>query len=349
MDFKLILEFTKTLDVLYVEYDEILRENNQLLFNTLFSNIDVTPDTKEAFEMYQKYFQENQKYYDLVITDIDMPHINGLELSKKIYSLNKDQSIIITAENKSEHLLSAIEMGISSFLLKPLDIKKMSKVFYQVCQNIYYRNFVLLEYPKIEEQNIRLIAENSRLNDKIKNLEHKSIKNIIATESKDESTDLVTNNDGHDYFMNQVAELVTRDLHELVELHSEMDKILVDILMSEFEDDILEYNIPLLSECFKSYSSILSFYTFFDNLSVNMSTFSQVLNIKFLVKDREQYSNIFTLLESFLFVLSSWQNELATCDHSKIDYYNSSIINDMITIGNMWSMKSVEKEEMEFF
>ncbi len=349
MDLKLVLEFTQKLEILYVEDNKALRENTQLLFSNLFAKVDVAEDGKHGVAVYQQYFEDNQKYYDLVVTDINMPHMNGLEMSREIYNLNDEQAIIIiTAHNEIEYLLEAIDMGVSSFLLKPLDMKKMAKVFYKVCQHVYDHKFVLTYYNEMEDINLKLLNENNKLKDRVKELEEISEPKVIQLKS--ESIKAVENK-SNECFMNQIADLVSSDLAELVELNSEMDKVLVNILMGSFDRADLDKNLSLLSVYFDQYSSVLSFYTFFDDLSKNMATFSKTLNIESLVNDKEQYLNIFTLLESFLFVLKSWQNELATCDHSKIDYYNSSIINDMTTIGNMWSMETIKEEEaeIEFF
>ena len=313
MDLKPTLKFTNNLDVLYIDDNKILRESTQLLLGNFFSKVDVAKDGKEGLEIYKQYFQDHQKYYDLIISDIDMPRLNGLEMIKEIYKLNEEQPIIIvTASNDVDHFLEAINLGISNFMLKPFGMKKISKVLHRVCQSIYDRKFVLEHYY--------------HKNDSV----------------------LSKGNGGHDYFMSQVEDLVSRDLAELVQLHGEMDKVLANILMKDFDIPILKSNLPKLSAYFNQYASVLSFYTFFDDLSKNMSVFSETLDVDLLAEQEDQHEDIFTLLESFLFVLKSWQNELATCDHSKIDYYNSSIINDMETISNMCRQR-VREGEVEFF
>ncbi len=313
MDLKSTLKFTESLEVLYVEDNKILRESSELLLGNFFAKVDVAEDGKQGLELYKNYFRDNQRYYDLIITDINMPNLDGLKMSKEIYKLHKEQEIIIvTAHDTIEYFLEAINIGCSSFLLKPLSKKKMAKIFYKVGQNIYNHKFVL---------------------------EHDY--NHYRTK-----TSALVNDMSNDYFMGQVEELVDRDLSALVTLYSEMDKIVVNILMNDFDMNILKSNLPKLSTYFNQYALILSFYTFFDGLSRNMLIFSDTIsNIDSLVDKKEKYSDVFALLESFLFVLKSWQTELVTYDHHKIDYYNSSIINDITTISNMWSVNCLKEEE----
>ena len=109
MDLKPTLKFTNNLDVLYIDDNKILRESTQLLLGNFFSKVDVAKDGKEGLEIYKQYFQDHQKYYDLIISDIDMPRLNGLEMIKEIYKLNEEQPIIIvTASNDVDHFLEAI-------------------------------------------------------------------------------------------------------------------------------------------------------------------------------------------------------------------------------------------------
>lgn len=65
----------------------------------------------------------------MVVTDINMPRMNGLEMAKEIRKLDNNIPIVITtAHSESEFLLEAIEIGVSDFLLKPVDIDNLVKV-----------------------------------------------------------------------------------------------------------------------------------------------------------------------------------------------------------------------------
>ena len=63
---------------------------------------------------------------DIVVSDISMPGMSGLEMAKHIKELSPDTPIIIVTAHSDSHLLiGAIEIGVEGFLLKPLDVEKL--------------------------------------------------------------------------------------------------------------------------------------------------------------------------------------------------------------------------------
>ncbi len=76
-------------------------------------------DGQEGLELYKKFEPE------IVITDIEMPKLNGLEMAKKIrkHSLST-QIIIITAYKKPEYLLDAVNLQLVQYLIKPISLEK---------------------------------------------------------------------------------------------------------------------------------------------------------------------------------------------------------------------------------
>ena len=77
-------------------------------------------DGKEALEFI------NTKDIDVVITDIRMPYVDGLELLEIIKQKNKDISVIIvTAHSESNYLLKAIELKADGYILKPLNLQEL--------------------------------------------------------------------------------------------------------------------------------------------------------------------------------------------------------------------------------
>ena len=116
-----ILEL-KDLRLLFVEDDPFTQE---MLKNLLL---------EEVKELYQAYDGEDgwnqfiEYRPDLVITDINMPEMSGLELARKIKTFDETLPIlIISAHDEKEILLEAIDSQIDGYLLKPLDIEKLWK------------------------------------------------------------------------------------------------------------------------------------------------------------------------------------------------------------------------------
>ena len=136
-DFNCVYNVTKTLTILYVEDDKEFQENTSEVFNMLFKTVDTADDGQDGLDKYISYFKENEKHYDLVITDVNMPHLNGIKLTKLIYEINKSQNIIVvSAYNDSETLLEFLNIGIKQYLIKPIHSNKILDVLFEVATQI---------------------------------------------------------------------------------------------------------------------------------------------------------------------------------------------------------------------
>lgn len=158
MQFKNIIQYSQDLNVLYVEDNEDLLKETLLVFENYFDSIDVAINGQRALELYK----ENK--YDLVITDINMPIMDGKTLIKEVHDINLQQDIIVvSAYNNSEQLLELIQLNISNFILKPLDIDQLSSVMYNTCKNIFAKKRMVSYHNDIDQ-------ENHILDDKVKEL-----------------------------------------------------------------------------------------------------------------------------------------------------------------------------------
>lgn len=135
--FEQIYQYTKDLHILYVEDDLNLLKETCDIFEDYFKVIDVAIDGKDGLDKYLIYYKQNLRYYDIVIADINMPKMNGVELTKKIFKINKQQSIvIISAHDEKKYLLEFINLGIEQFLVKPLELDKILTVFFNTSKAI---------------------------------------------------------------------------------------------------------------------------------------------------------------------------------------------------------------------
>jgi len=111
----------KTKTILYVEDDLQLQENILSIFGNFFDNVLVASDGDEAYDIYL----ENQNIIDIIITDINMPNTNGIELCKHIREYQKNLPIvIISAYTNTDYLLDSIDLNILTYITKPFTTQK---------------------------------------------------------------------------------------------------------------------------------------------------------------------------------------------------------------------------------
>jgi phosphoserine phosphatase RsbU/P len=129
-----LIEFSKDINVLYVEDDNHLREDTLRLLSTFFKKIDPAINGQDGLEKYQT------GNYEIVISDLRMPVMDGIEMVKRIKEINDDQIILITsAHDESKYLLELISMGVNNFILKPLDIKRFLLVMEKTVELVRLR------------------------------------------------------------------------------------------------------------------------------------------------------------------------------------------------------------------
>jgi len=136
MDFTQLYQQTKELSVLLVEDHEPTRVSLEEMLQDLFIEVNAFSNGLDALKHYQERLDEN-KPFDLVITDIQMPQMNGVELTKNIKRLTPHQQIIVlSAHTDKEYLLELINTGISYFLTKPFEYDTFLKTLHSVSNKI---------------------------------------------------------------------------------------------------------------------------------------------------------------------------------------------------------------------
>ena len=130
-----ILEYSKKLNVLYVEDDDGVRNSTHNLLKIFFNSVETSVDGQDGLQMYLNNHESNTQY-DLIITDINMPNMNGIEMSREIFKIENSQVIMILSEN-CEYLTAAKELGIRAILTKPVDYKELSYHIFEISKEVH--------------------------------------------------------------------------------------------------------------------------------------------------------------------------------------------------------------------
>lgn len=135
----------KTLNILCADDEDAVLEVYTSLFSLLFLNVYSARDGEEALQIFQ------EQDIDIVLTDYQMPRMDGIVLSKKIRDIDASIPIImVTALESLDMLREAIEINVTSFLKKPFTQESLLSAFNLAVKSVIY------DRDAIKEQKRRL-------------------------------------------------------------------------------------------------------------------------------------------------------------------------------------------------
>lgn len=127
VDLVQLTQQTKKLSAMVVEDEKVANELLSSTFKNFFSSVTSCFNGKEALDSYAKSAP------DVVFVDIIMSEMDGIELARKIREIYPSQIIIvISASNDIEKISESIEVGVNSFIQKPIDTKKIIELLTSV-------------------------------------------------------------------------------------------------------------------------------------------------------------------------------------------------------------------------
>lgn len=144
-------EFLKKIDILYVEDDDIAREKLGSILKRLFKNVYLAANGEEGLLIFQKLFT-NKNPVDLILSDINMPKMSGLEMLEEIREIDKNIPFIFTtARSESENLLQAIKLKVNHYILKPVDIEDIILKSQEICQQLYLEKMIASKNKEVKD------------------------------------------------------------------------------------------------------------------------------------------------------------------------------------------------------
>ncbi len=350
---KNLREYSKELKILYVEDDKELRENTSVLLTNLFQKSITAENGVDGLEKYKK------EIFDIVITDINMPILNGIDMIKEIKKIHPEEVIIVTsAHDEVEYLISLIDLGVDSFILKPIELQKLLNILFKTSRNIVDRK-LLLEYEnKLEENILELNEKNEELavrNGKLEKLNRvlelklKQLSNCVEEENKflkkienesfedikEQDKVIPKNENSEDNYLDYILD---NDLEELKDLEVEIDAI---TSMISLKGSIEIEQLKSLSKLLANYSSILLSYPIFITLGSNISNFAKELSLLDSISN-DLIKHISAYLESFVYTLLRWRKDVFDDGVSNPNIYDASMINDLNMFLNI--IKGIEEE-----
>lgn len=177
-------KFLKSLNVLYVEDDDEVRPLLARFLQRWVKEVHIAINGQEGFEAYQKFRP------DVIITDIKMPVMDGLEMAKAIKSQHREVPIIvITAYSERDYFIRSIEVGVDQYVTKPVDTDALLEAIYRGTLSHYQKR----EMDRIQHKLIEALDQT-----------------VIVLSRAIEMRDPYT--DGHQKRVSQLAVAIAREM-----------------------------------------------------------------------------------------------------------------------------------------
>ena len=133
-DIESVVGFFSGTKLLYVEDNKEAREATLGILEEFFGDIYIGVDGVDGYNKFVEHYND----IDLIITDINMPNMNGIEMISKIKESNLKEVpvLVLSAHNEVDYFINSIKVGINGYLLKPVDIEQFVASLCQVSQTI---------------------------------------------------------------------------------------------------------------------------------------------------------------------------------------------------------------------
>ena len=153
LNIKEVIKYTAGLNLLYVEDSPAAKESTLAILKEFFDNILVGNNGLEGLELF------NKSKVDLILTDINMPKLNGLDMISKIREIDNSVPIfVLSAYNESGYFMESIKLGVEGYLFKPIDMNQFLSMLDKVTQKLR------LKYEL--QKNLNLLKQYQEITDK---------------------------------------------------------------------------------------------------------------------------------------------------------------------------------------
>lgn len=118
-----------------MEDEKHIRERTADTLKYYVKNIYIAENGKEGYDVYK------EKSPDVILCDILMPIVNGIEMIKKIREIDFDTPIVmITAHTEKKYLLDAVKLHLENYIVKPLTLKDLLITLHKCVDKIHQKN-----------------------------------------------------------------------------------------------------------------------------------------------------------------------------------------------------------------
>ena len=138
--------------ILIVEDDLLALESLEVFLSKISKNVYAANNANDALQLYYEHKPQ------IIISDINMPSINGIEMSKQIKKDNPEQPIIlISANTESEYIIQAVDLNIDAYIIKPILVNKLYDKIVSIYEKIRLKEEIKIQ-QKIIIQSEKMVS-----------------------------------------------------------------------------------------------------------------------------------------------------------------------------------------------
>jgi diguanylate cyclase (GGDEF)-like protein len=303
--------------VLYVEDEAEVRDRFERFLTRIVKKVVTACDGFEGYEQFRLHSP------DIIVTDIQMPRVTGLEMAKKIRESNSEVPIIITtAYNESEFLVEALNNKVDYFIFKPIDCDVLGNYVQKLADTVRLRKELLKEHSLIKnildfQKNMvilidddEVIEANKAFLDFFGSVDLKHFKERFYPIEKHfavvEDNDFITSKDSQNWLTNLSAKKDSQAKVKLFDQHGEEFIFLVDsVRITDEEDETYVISFTNITD-FETRSKMLEHLSYTDALTgiMNRQKFNDVYEVEldrtkrsaqpmcFIILDIDNFKNV---------------------------------------------------------
>jgi YesN/AraC family two-component response regulator len=321
--------YASNLNILIVEDDKELRESLIDLMEPFFNIVDSAKDGINALEKYKK------RKYDIILTDINMPRMDGVQLSKELRLLNQEQCILVLSAYIDDFVIDLIDIGIQGLIIKPYDMNKFLITISRNCENIIMKKEFKRSQFKVINKGVGTNAINNAIG--IEKLIEKKVNYdlMISNDNKYENNFLKTN-------------IISWHIIEedIKDYNLETAEIIDYIMLRGIDQE----NLENLSRVFRKYYSSLILLDHLDKFSSifeDIAEYFGSLDLSIISEDRLKY------FDTYLYIYDDLVNFFDVVfikkDSANINYLTDSLKSSVEQMKYSLSGEKIKEEEFDLF
>ena len=143
VDTKQLQSMTKKLNILFVEDDAVVQKLTKQILEVFFNDLKVANNGQEGLDFYKEIHNKDNEQFDIVITDVSMPKLSGIEMAQEILTLNPEQHFIFISAHQDNDYAKELEgKGYFASTTKPITLDSLKLVFNESCSQLQEKGLV---------------------------------------------------------------------------------------------------------------------------------------------------------------------------------------------------------------